>query len=103
MSKAVDQRLDALANAQAIRLARAQLRRRVREGEVSLTDVIAEPPPEARTATVVQVLKWRRGVADRLAAKVCGMAGVSELRPVGSLTLRQRAQLAAALGARGLA
>lgn len=92
------QHLAALARANKVRLARAELKRRIADGVVTAAQVIAECPWEAESMTVADVLQsQRRWGAMRCRRFLLGFH-VSETKTVGKLTDRQRAQLASALG-----
>jgi len=88
------QRLRALEHANAIRLARAELKRRIAEGEVSAADVILECPDAARRWTVAELLLSQRRWGGTRCRKFLERNGVSEIKLIGSLTERQRLLLA---------
>lgn len=92
-----DQRRAALAQANAVRTARAALRRAVHDGDVRAADVVADPPPEARSMSVGELLaaqhRWGAARASRLLRRV----PVPETKVLAALTPRQRAALAALL------
>lgn len=88
------QHMVALNKANKVRSARAALKRQVSEGEVTAAAVLRDPPPEADTMPVLDLLmaqhRWGRDRARRALAIV----PVHELKPVGRMTLRQRFYLA---------
>ena len=88
------QRLRALEHANAIRLARAELKRRIAEGEVSAAEVILECPDAARRWTVSELLLSQRRWGSTRCRKFLERNGVSEIKLIGSLTERQRTLLA---------
>ena len=88
------QRLRALEHANAIRLARAELKRRIAEGEVSAADVILQCPEAARKWTVSELLLSQRRWGGTRCRKFLERNGVSEIKLIGSLTDRQRRMLA---------
>ena len=92
------QHLRALHRANEVRLARAELKRRVAEGEVSAGEVILEAPWEARSMAVADLLMSQRRWGHQRCRKVLGQVPVSETKTVGSLTERQRVALAELLG-----
>jgi hypothetical protein len=94
------QRLRALEHANAIRLARADLKRRVAEGGVSAAEVILECPEAARKWTISELLLSQRRWGSTRCRKFLERNGVSEIKPIGSLTDRQRHLLAAQLNGR---
>jgi hypothetical protein len=92
------QRLRALEHANAIRLARAELKRRIAEGDASAADVILECPDAARRWTVSELLLAQRRWGSTRCRKFLERNGVSEIKLIGSLTERQRRMLAEQLG-----
>lgn len=91
------QRLRALEQANAIRLARAELKRRIGDGEVSAAEVILSCPDEARRWTVGDLLVSQRRWGSTRCRKFLERNGISEIKPIGALTERQRRLLAAQL------
>ena len=61
------QRLRALERANAVRLARAELKRRIAEGEASAADVIMDPPDEALSWAIGELLMDRLRTLDKIA------------------------------------
>jgi hypothetical protein len=92
------QRLRALERANEVRLARAELKRRIADGHVSAADVILAPPLEARSWCVADLLISQRRWGSTRCRKVLGRNQIMETKPVGALTERQRRLLAAQLG-----
>ena len=92
------QRLRALEHANAIRLARAELKRRIAVGEVSAAEVILECPVAANRWTVSELLLSQRRWGSTRCRKFLERTGVSEIKLIGSLTERQRKLLADELG-----
>ena len=92
------QHLRALHRANEVRLARAELKRRVAEGEVSAGEVILEAPWEARSMAVADLLMSQRRWGHQRCRKVLGQVPVSETKTVGALPERQRVALAELLG-----
>lgn len=88
------QRMRALVRANEIRSARAQLRRDVRDGRRTVRDVLFDPPDEAHTMPVGELLlaqhRWGRTRVRRALAAV----PVAENKPLKALTDRQRLVLA---------
>jgi hypothetical protein len=91
------QHLDALARANAVRLARADLKRRLADGAVSATDVFTECPWEAASMTVADVLMSQRRWGSHRCRKFLFSLRISETKTVGALTERQRREVAARL------
>jgi hypothetical protein len=95
------QHLQALRRANQVRLARAELKRRVAYGEITAGDVILESPWEAGSMTVADLLMSQRRWGITRCRKVLAQIPVSETKTVGSLTDRQRRALAVLLAPAG--
>ena len=91
------QRLRALEQANAVRLARAELKRRIADGELSAAEVILECPDAVRRWTVGELLMAQHRWGGTRCRKFLERNGVSEIKPIGSLTDRQRRLLAGQL------
>jgi hypothetical protein len=91
------QRLRALARANEVRHARAELKRRIAEGDISAAEIVRESPLEARRWPVAELLisqpKWGRVKCRTFLSR----NQISELKAIGNLTARQRRSLAAQL------
>jgi hypothetical protein len=94
------QRFAALERANEIRLARAQLKRRIAGGQVLAADVILAPPLEARSWAVGELLMSQRRWGSTRCRKFLGRNQIIETKEIGKLTERQRRLLAAQLGER---
>jgi hypothetical protein len=93
------QHLQALQRANRVRLARAELKRRIAEGEITAGEVILSSPWEARSMAIGDVLMSQRRWGSTRCRKFLAMFRISETKTVGSLTQRQRVALAAQLDA----
>jgi hypothetical protein len=91
------QHLRALARANEVRLARAELKRQVAEGEISAAHVILECPWEAASMTVSDLLTSQRRWGSTRCRKLLQSIPMSENKTVGSMTERQRNALATLL------
>jgi hypothetical protein len=91
------QRLRALERANEIRLARAELKRRIAEGDTSVADVLLDPPSEAGSWAIGDVLTSQRRWGSTRCRKFLSRNHILETKPVGALTERQRRLLAAQL------
>jgi hypothetical protein len=93
------QHLRALEHANRVRLARAELKRRIASGHVRVPDVVLESPWEAQSMELSELLmsqkRWGRERCRRLLLAL----GIPENKQVGTLTERQRVALAAMLAA----
>jgi hypothetical protein len=94
------QRLRALEHANAVRLARAELKRRIADGELTAAEVILDCPDEAARWTVSDLLMAQRRWGSTRCRKFLERTGISEIKPIGQLTPRQRRLLAAELSGR---
>jgi len=87
------QRMEALRKANDIRSERARLKERLRRGELTITDVLRDPPPCVSTAKVLDLIlavpKYGRVKANRLLEQ----CRVSSSKTVNGLTPRQRSAL----------
>jgi hypothetical protein len=88
----------ALAQANRVRLARAELKRQVADGEIGVGDVVLTCPWEAESMAISDLLmsqhRWGRTRCRRFLASI----PMSETKTIGSMTDRQRNALAAMLG-----
>jgi hypothetical protein len=95
------QRLQALERANEIRLARAELKRRIAYGAVAAAEVILEPPLEANSWAIGDLLLSQRRWGNTRCRKFLMRNQINETKPVGALTERQRRLLAAQLSSSG--
>jgi hypothetical protein len=93
------QHMRALERANQVRLARAELKRRVAGGEISVAEVILECPWEADSMAVSDLLMSQRRWGQTRCRKFLAQIPMSEQKTVGSMTERQRRTLAAMLSA----
>jgi hypothetical protein len=91
------QRMRALERANEIRLARAELKRRIADGDVSAADVILDPPREAATWALGEMLTSQRRWGGTRCRKFLSQFQITETKAIGALTERQRRMLAAQL------
>jgi hypothetical protein len=92
----------ALERANKVRLARADLKRRVATGELEAAEVILECPWEAQSMTVADLLTSQRRWGESRCRKLLAQLQMSETKTVGSLTDRQRRTLASACQEQGV-
>jgi hypothetical protein len=88
------QREAALKRANEIRLARAALKRRIAEGDVSAAEVILGPPAEAVNWSVCELLRSQRRWGNQRCVKFLKRNEIPERKELGKLTERQRVLLA---------
>src|SRR5204863_6065664 len=91
------QHMRALARANQIRLARAELKRGVAAGKVDVAEVIVHCPWEAHSMAVSDLLMSQRRWGQTRCRKFLARLPMSEQKTVGSMTDRQRRVLAAML------
>jgi hypothetical protein len=88
------QYMRALERANQVRLARAELKRRVAAGELEVAEVILDCPWEARSMAVADLLMSQRRWGHTRCRKLLSQVPMSEKKPIGSMTDRQRRTLA---------
>jgi hypothetical protein len=93
--------MQALQRANAVRLARAGLKRRVADGEISAAEVILAAPWETESMTVSDLLTSQRRWGHTRCRKFLQCVPMSENKTIGSMTDRQRHALAHMLRAGG--
>lgn len=91
------QHLRALQRANEVRLARAELKRRVAEGELTVAEVVLESPWEAQSMAIADLLMSQRRWGRTRCRRFLGQVPLSETKTIGSLTERQRRAVAALL------
>jgi hypothetical protein len=87
----------ALARANQVRLARAELKRGVAFGKVDVAEVILHCPWEVHSMAVADLLSSQRRWGQTRCRKLLARIPMSEKKTVGSMTDRQRRALAAML------
>jgi hypothetical protein len=98
MTAPAPQHMRALARANEVRLARAELKRRIAHGELAVADVVLDSPWEARSMTISDLLMSQRRWGITRCRKLLICIPMNENKTVGSMTDRQRGALAALLG-----
>ena len=95
------QHMRALELANRVRLARAELKRRVGRDQLTAAEVIVTCPWEAESMSISDLLLSQRRWGRTRCRKFLTSIQMSENKTVGSLTERQRRTLAALLEAKG--
>jgi hypothetical protein len=95
------QHMQALARANRVRLARAELKRSIARGETEASEVVRECPWETESMTLAELLTSQRRWGRTRARKFLLGVALSENKRLGTLTPRQRALLSAALAEKG--
>jgi hypothetical protein len=94
MLPAPGQHMRALQRANAVRVARAELKRDVERGAVSVAEVILNAPWEAASMTIAELLTSQRQWGTIRSRKFLTGIGIAETKTIASLTERQRSLLA---------
>ena len=97
------QYLRALERANAVRIARAELKRRVAFGDIDAADVVLSCPWQAHSMPVGELLMSQRRWGSSRARKLLALLPISETKSMGSMTDRQRRALAALLATSAVA
>jgi hypothetical protein len=91
------QRLRALERANRVRVARAEIKRRLRAGELEVAEAILRCSRDTDTMTVAELLVSQPGWGPNRSERMLRSVSLSERKTLGSLTERQRIMLAAML------
>jgi hypothetical protein len=91
------QHMQALARANRVRLARAELKRSIARGETDAWEVVRDCPWETESMTLAELLTSQRRWGRTRARKFLLGVSLNENKRLGTLTDRQRALLSAAL------
>ena len=91
------QHLRALARANEVRLARAELKRRISDGEITAASVILDCPDEAASMEIADLLSSQRRWGDTRCRKFLQGLRLPETKTIGSMTERQKLEVASLL------
>ncbi|CAA9482591.1 MAG: hypothetical protein AVDCRST_MAG69-866 [uncultured Solirubrobacteraceae bacterium] len=91
------QHLRALQQANRVRLARAELKRQVAEGERTAAEVVLECPWEAASMPIGDLLMSQHRWGHTRCRRFLGAISMVETKTIGSMTERQRRALSARL------
>jgi hypothetical protein len=94
------QHMEALAHANRVRLARAELKRSVAAGQAGAAEIVRDCPWEVESMTVGELLRSQRRWGRTRVRKFLFALALNENRELGRLTERQRIMLARALDAK---
>lgn len=92
-----EQHMQALQRANEVRLARAELKRRVARGEVDAAEVVRTCPWEADGMAIADLLASQRQWGDSRVRRFLATVPLSEAKTIGKMTERQRNALATML------
>ena len=87
------QHMQALEQANRVRLARAAMKRSIARGEVSVASVVSESPWQTESMTLSELLTSQRRWGRTRARKFLLSLALSENKRIGTLTPRQRSML----------
>ncbi len=91
------QHMQALAQANKVRLARAELKRQVSDGERSVAEVVLDRPWQAESMAIADLLMSQHRWGRTRCRRFLGSIPMNETKTIGSMTDRQRRELAARL------
>jgi hypothetical protein len=91
------QRMDALQRANEIRTRRAQLKRDLKAGRVSIHSLLTSPPEYVETAKVFDMLLAVPKYGRVKVNKILGQCRISPSKTIGGLSERQRTELVSML------
>ena len=92
-SRSLDQRMEALTRANEIRVARAQLKRDLKDRRIRIEQVIADPPDYVLTAKVYDMLVAVPRLGRVKVGRLLTQCRISQSKTVGGLSERQRTEL----------
>ncbi len=84
------QHMRALKRANEVRLARAELKRRIAKGETDVAEVVLTCPWEAQSMTIADLLMSQRRWGVTRCRKLLQYVPMSETKEIASMTTRQR-------------
>jgi hypothetical protein len=94
------QHMQALARANRVRLARAELKRSIARGDLDAADVIKDCPWETESMTLAELLTSQRRWGRTRARKFLLGLAMNENKRLGTLTSRQRMLISTELATR---
>lgn len=95
--RSVEDRLAALRHANEIRAHRAELKRRLKAGELTIEAVLGDPPEYIEHAKACDVLAALPKFGQVKATRALRSCGIADAKTIGGLSGRQRALLIALL------
>ncbi len=99
--RTVDERRNALEEANRVRFARAATKRDLKSGDLDIYDLLMNPSEELRGAKVEEMLLAVKGMGRIKVNRVLREAGISRSKTLVGLTHGQRDRLLGALGCEG--
>jgi hypothetical protein len=95
--RSLNQRMDALARANQIRIKRAQLKRDLKAGRLSIHALLLAPPEYVETAKVFDMLLAVPKYGRVKVNKILQQCRISPSKTIGGLSARQRTELVSLL------
>lgn len=95
--RSLNQRMDALARANQIRTRRAQLKRDLKSGRLSIQTLLLNPPEYVETAKVFDMLVAVPKYGRVKVNKILAHCRISPSKTIGGLSERQRSELVSLL------
>ncbi|HXP99819.1 MAG TPA: integration host factor, actinobacterial type [Solirubrobacteraceae bacterium] len=95
--RSLNQRMDALARANRIRTERAQLKRDLKAGRLSIHTLLLKPPEYVETAKVFDMLLAVPKYGRVKVNKILAACRISPSKTIGGLSERQRSELVSLL------
>jgi hypothetical protein len=95
--RSLNQRMDALARANLIRTQRAQLKRDLKSGRLSIHTLLLDPPEYLETAKVFDMLLAVPKYGRVKVNKILVLCRISPSKTIGGLSERQRSELVSLL------
>lgn len=92
-TRSLDQRMDALARANDIRVKRAQLKKDLKTGQIQVEDILSDPPDYVGTAKVFDMLMAVPKFGRVKATRFLNQCRISQSKTVAGLSDRQREEL----------
>lgn len=92
-TRSLDQRMEALQRANEIRSKRAQLKKELKDGKLSIDAVISAPPEFLQTAKVMDLLMAVPRCGKVRATRYLNHCRIAQGKTIGGLTQRQRDEL----------
>src|SRR5215212_6301228 len=91
--RSLDQRMEALRRANEVRVERARLKKDLKVGDVTIEDVLLNPPDYLLTAKVFDMLVAVPKFGRVKATRFLNQCRISQSKTVGGLSERQRSEL----------
>ena len=91
--RSYEQRMEALGRANDVRIKRGRLKKNIKAGDVSATQILEEPPDYVDAMKVFDLLMARPKTGSVKAAKLLNQCRISQSKTIGGLSDRQRHEL----------